>query len=162
MFPLQYWWFYIPGNLLIVLMAPVVRNNRVILWSDEYLRLLSISASTVLILNMVFAWFMDIRPYLNRRKGFYWRGNFVVVGKESSIGSRYILLKPGNNHRIRVRTEFFSAVHEKDRIFLERTYLGDIMNIHKLSSGYLQRIRRRNVLPKRIKDLSTDWSQGSE
>jgi hypothetical protein len=148
MFFPQYWWFYIPGNLLIALSAPFVRNRGVILWSDEYLHLLSISASIVVVFNMVFAWFMDIRPYLNKRKGFYWRGNFVVTGKETSMGSKYILLKPGNNHRIRVRAEFFRAVQEKDRIFLERTYLGDIMKIHKISSGYLERIRSRNVLPK--------------
>ena len=148
MFSAQYWWFYIPGNLLIVLLAPVVRNSRVLLWSDEYLHLVTISASIVLIFNIVFAWFMDVRPYLNKRKGFYWRGNFIVTGKESSIGFKYITLKPGNNHRIRVRAEFFRAVQEKDRIFLERTYLGDIKKIHKISSGYLERIRSRNVLPK--------------
>jgi hypothetical protein len=148
MFPHQYWWFYIPGNFLVVLLAPVVSNNRVVLWSDEYLHLLSISAFIVLVLNIVFAWFMDVRPYLNKRKGFYWRGNFVVIGKESSIGSKYILLQPGNNHRIRVRPEFYRAVQEKDRIFLERTYLGDIMKIHKISSGYRERIRCKNELPK--------------
>lgn len=152
MFSFEYWWFYVPGNLLVVLMAPVVRNSSVMLWSDEYLRLLGISASIVLVFNIVFSWFMDIRPYLNRRKGFYWRGNFVVIGKESSIGSKYLLLKPGNNHRIRIQAEFFRAVKEKDRIFLERTYLGDIMKIHKISSGYLERIKCGNVLPKKYQE----------
>jgi hypothetical protein len=161
MFSLQYWWFYIPGNLLVALLAPFVRNNRLILWSDEYLYLLSISVSIVLVFNISFAWFIDFRPYLNKRKGFYWRGNFVVIGKESSIGSKYILLKPGTNHRIRVRAEFYKTVQEKDKIFLERTYLGDIMNIRKISSGYVERVKRRNVLPKRITNHTTSKSQPS-
>ncbi len=140
----DFWWFYIPGNLLIIILAPFFRNNRAILSPEEYFRIWSISASIVLVLNIILAWFLDIRPYLDRRRGFYWRGNFVVVGKESSIASKYILLKPGNNHRIRVRAEFFRAVQEKDRIFLERTYLGDIMKIRKVSSGYLERIKCSN------------------
>ena len=148
MFSAPYWWFYIPGNLLIVLLAPVVRNSRVLLWSDEYLHLLTISASIVLIFNIVFMWFMDVRPYLNRRKAFYWRGSFVVTRKESSLGFKYLTLKPGNKHRIKVQSEFYRTVQEKDRIFLERTYLGDIKKIHKISSGYLERIRKRNISPK--------------
>ena len=148
-FSADHWWFYIPSNFLIIILAPLVRNNRAILLPDEYFRIWSISASIVLVLNIILAWFIDIRPYLDKRPGYYWRGNFVVVGKESWIGSKYLMLKPGNNHRIRVRAEFFRTVQEKDRIFLERTYLGDIMKIRKISSGYLERIRcSSNVFPK--------------
>lgn len=148
LFDVHYWWIYIPGNLLIILFAPLVRSKGLIPSSDDYLRIWGISAAIVVILNIIFAWFMDIRPYLDKRKGFYWRGNFTVVGKESSMVSKYLQLKPGNNHRIRVRAEFYLAVREKDTIFLERTYLGDVMKIRKISSGYLERIRCKKVLPK--------------
>jgi hypothetical protein len=141
---ISYWWFYIPGNILIILLAPLFKNKSLpALSPHEYLRIWEISAAIVLVLNIIFAWFMDIRPYLNKRKGFYWRGNFIVVGKESSIGFKYITLKPGNNHRIKVSSEFFSSVRERDKIFLERTYLGDIMKISKVSSGLRERITSR-------------------
>lgn len=142
----SFWWFYIPGNLLVTFLVPLLSKYNRVISSHEYLRLWGISAAIVLVLNIIFSWFLDIRPYLDKRKGFYWRGNFIVVGKESSIGSKYLKLKPGNDHRIKVRREFYGAVRERDRIFLERTYLGDIMKIGKVSSGLLERIKSRDVL----------------
>jgi hypothetical protein len=57
------------------------------------------------------------------------------------MGSNYLKLKPGNDQSIRVRREFYRTVREKDRIFLERTYLGDIMKVRKISSGFLEGIK---------------------
>lgn len=140
----SYWWFYIPSNLLITFLAPLLSKYNRPVSSDEYLRQWGLSAIIVLMLNIVFAWFKYIRPYFNKRRGFYWQGNFTVVGKESSIMSNYLRLKPGNNHMIRVKRELFSAVREGDKIFVERTYLGDTIKIRKVSSGFLERIKRRN------------------
>jgi hypothetical protein len=142
----SYWWFYILGNLALILLVPFLSNKYRGLSSHEYWRLLGLSAAIVLALNIIFSWFMDIRPYLDKRKGFYWRGNFIVVGKESSIGSKYLLLKPGDDHRIKVRSEFYRAVRERGKIFLERTYLGDIRRIGKVSSGLLERIKHSDEL----------------
>lgn len=143
----SFWWFYIPGNLFVIFLVPFLGKYNRLISSHEFLRLWLISAAIVFALNIIFSWFIDIRPYLNKRMGFYWRGNFIVVGKESSIGSTYLKLNPGNNHRIKVKREFYRAVRERDRIFLERTYLGDIMKIRKVSSGLLERIKSSDLLP---------------
>jgi hypothetical protein len=97
------------------------------------------------VLNIIFTWFIDIRPYLGRRKGFYWRGNFTVVGKESLLGARYLRLNPGNNHRIKVSGSFFRSIRESDRILLERSYLGDVRKIKRVS-GFMDRIKKKAVL----------------
>ena len=143
-FSSSYWLFYIPANVLIILFAPLLlqrKNNWSIPSFHEYMRICGVSAAIVVVLNIIFAWFMGIRPYLDARKGYFWRGNFKVVEKKSSLGSKYIMLKPGNNHRIKVRSEFFKSVRVNDRIFLERTYLGDIMKINKVSSGLIERVK---------------------
>lgn len=141
----SFWWLYIPVNFLVIFFIPFLSKNNEVISSQEYLRLCGIGAAIVIVLNIILSWFIDIRPYLNKRKGFYWRGNFIVIRKESSIGAQYLILKPGKNHRIKVRREFYRVVQERDRIFLERSYLGDILNINKISSGLLERIKRRSV-----------------
>ena len=140
----SYWLLYVLGNLFVIFLAPVLgKSSRLMLSFHEYWRLWAISAVIILVLNIILSWFIDIRPYLNKRMGFYWRGSFTVIGKKSSFASKYINLKPGNNHRIKVRREFYRSVKERDRISLERTYLGDILKIKKISSGFPERIKRR-------------------
>ena len=142
----SFWWFYIPANFLIIFLIPFLIKDNSVISSQEYLRLWSIGFAVVFVMNIILSWFIDIRPYLNKRKGFYWRGNFIVIRKESSMKARYLILKPGKDHRIKVKREFYRVVREKDRIFLERTYLGDILNIVKISSGLLERIKKSDVL----------------
>ncbi len=139
------WLFYLMGNLLVISMAPLLgKYNTRILSFHEYLRLWSISALIVLVLNIIFIWFIDVRPYLDRRKGFYWRGNFTVIGKESFWGATYLRLKPGNNHRIKVDRSFFSSVRESDRVLLERSYLGDVRKIKGVSC-FVDRMKKKAV-----------------
>ena len=142
----SYWLFYLMGNLLVITIAPLLGNYNTRTFSfHEYLRLWGISALIVLVLNIIFTWFIDIRPYLDKRKGFYWRGNFTVVGKESFLGSKYLRLNPGNNHRIKVNGSFFRSVRESDRVLLERSYLGDVRKIKRVS-GFADRIKKKVVL----------------
>ena len=142
----SYWLFYLMGNLLVITVAPLLGNYNIRTFSfHEYLRLWGISALIVLVLNIIFTWFIDIRPYLDRRKGFYWRGNFMVVGKESFLGAKYLRLNPGYNHRIKVNGSFFRSVRESDRVLLERSYLGDVRKIKRVS-GFADRIKKKSVL----------------
>ncbi len=142
----RYGWIYGIGNLLVILLGPMLsKYNRVILSPGDYMRLWSLSALVVLGLNIIFLWLLELRPYLDKRKGFYWRGKFTVIGKETSFGSSYLELNPGKSHRIKVRSEFYHSVHVQDRIVLERSYLGDLMKIKKISS-IMDRIKRREEL----------------
>ncbi|MBA4055895.1 MAG: hypothetical protein C0490_14370 [Marivirga sp.] len=141
----RYWLLYFFGNLLVIFLAPMLgRFNRVVLLSGQsYWRIWGVSALIVLALNIIFAWFIDVRPYFDKRKGFYWRGCFTVISKTSSSGYKYLILKPGSSHRIKVRSEFYHSVRHGDRIFLERSYLGDIRKIRKIS-GFLERIKKNS------------------
>ncbi len=142
----RYGWIYGIGNLLVIFLGPMLsKYKREILSSDDYLRLWGLSAIVVLGLNIIFLWLLELRPYLDKRKGFYWRGNFTVIGKETSFGTSYLELNPGKHHRIKVRSEFYHSVHVQDRIFLERSYLGDLMKIKKISS-IIDRIKRTEEL----------------
>lgn len=138
----SYWPLYLIGNLLVIFIAPVVgRHKRLMASYQDYYYVLSISAVTVLVLNIVFSWFIDIRPYLDQRRGIFWRGCFTIAGKESKFGFKYLIIKPGVDHMIRVRSEFYYSVQGGDRIFLERSYLGDILKIKKIS-GFKERLNK--------------------
>ena len=68
----------------------------------------------------------------------------MVVGKESFLGAKYLRLNPGYNHRIKVNGSFFRSVRESDRVLLERSYLGDVRKIKRVS-GFADRIKKKAV-----------------
>lgn len=113
--------------------------------NHNYFRLVSIGATIAVLVNLIIFWSSEIIPYLNTRKGFFWRGAFTVVGKASIMGSKYLLVKPGHDHRIKVKNEFFYTVHECDRILVDRNYLGSIRRIKRIS-GFKERITNKKFL----------------
>ena len=145
----SYWPIFIIGNLLAISMGSVVagRYNGAILSDQDYYRVWRASALIVLVLNIILSWFMDIRPYLDKRKGIFWRGSFTIAKKELKFGRKYLIIKPGIGHIIRVRSELYYSVQIGDRILLERSYLGDIIKIERIS-GLKERIRNKKMLHK--------------
>ncbi len=121
-----FWVIFLCSNILGVMILPfsVAFKKGLELSQDHYFRLVSLGAIIAVLVNLVYFWSSEIVPYLNTRKGFFWRGTFTVVGKVSIKGSKYLLVKPGYDHRIKVKNEFFNTIHEYDRILVDRNYLG--------------------------------------
>lgn len=142
-----FWITFFSFNIFAVMIIPfsVAFKKGLELSSHNYFRLVSIAAAIAVLVNSIYFWSSEIVPYLNTRKGFFWRGVFTVVGKVSHKGSNYLLVKPGHDHFIKVKNEFFCSVHTYDRILIDRNYRGSIRRIERVS-GFKERIKHKKFL----------------
>lgn len=144
-----FWIAFFSFNILAVIIIPfsVAFKKGLELSSHNYFRLVGIASAIAVLVNSIYFWSSEIVPYLNTREGFFWRGVFTVVGKVSLKGSNYLLVKPGHDHFIKVKTEFFCSVHTYDRILVDRNYRGSIRRIERIS-GFKERIKHNKFLHK--------------
>lgn len=142
-----FWITFFSFNIFAVMIVSfsVAFKKGLELSSHNYFRLVSIAAAIAVLVNSIYFWSSEIVPYLNTRNGFFWRGVFTVVGKVSLKGSNYLLVKPGHDHFIKVKKEFFCSVHTYDRVLVDRNYRGSIRKIQRIS-GLKERIKSKKLL----------------
>lgn len=141
-----FWITFLSFNIFAIILVPfsVPFEKGLELSSRSYFRLVEIAAAIAVLVHSIYFWSSEIVPYLNTRKGIYWRGVFTVVGKISIKESNYLLVKPGHEHLIKVKDEFFCSVHTSDRVVVDRNYRGSIRKIQRIS-GLKERIKSKNL-----------------
>lgn len=134
------WWIYLLGSVIVIFIGPFFNKYKHAYFEYEMMRIWITSALIVIVLNAIFLWFLQIRPYLEKGKGYFFLGKFEIVEKNTKLGKGYLTLNPGNRHLVKVSGAFFKSVQEGDKIIVERNCLGDIRNIKKVS-GIRERLK---------------------
>jgi hypothetical protein len=138
------WWQYLISTCLLILLGPIipVRYRKVYPSSlQEYVHDLLITAGIVLCYVCFEIWFGQMLPYLERRKGYYFKGKFEVIDKKVFLGLTFLKLKPGIANKIRIGWRQFNTLRIGDVILIERTAFGGIKRISKISD-FQNRVKR--------------------
>ena len=74
------------------------------------------------------------RDRIKRSKGYGWLGQFEVINKRSLWLSSYLLLKPGNNNKLRANRDIFEKIRIGDVVQIRRDAFGGIEETTKIRS----------------------------
>ena len=89
------------------------------------------------LLVIVFHW----RALVTYAKGYGWIGTFEVQRKYATALSYCLVLRPGQDHVIRVNKTFFDQVNVGDSLEIKRDALGMIAHVRR-TGNYSTRLRR--------------------
>lgn len=95
--------------------------------------------SMIAIPLVAFLFQINWRELEKRRRGYGWVGKFEVISKRSALVLNYLLLSPGNGHKLKV-----------DRNLFENTRVGDFILIRRDALGNIEEIRRYKNFSRRL------------
>jgi hypothetical protein len=75
------------------------------------------------------------RESAKRSKGYGWVGKFEVINKQSNFVFSYLLLSPGNEHKIKVDRSLFLKTRIGDNILIHRDVFGSLVRISRVKKS---------------------------
>lgn len=81
-----------------------------------------------------FLFWVNWRESIKRSRGYGWVGKFEVIGKRSSFIRWYLLLEPGNHHKLKVDRSLFEKTRIGDFILIRRDVFGNIEEVSKFKN----------------------------
>lgn len=105
---------------------------------------------------VVFLFEINRRESEKRRRGYGWVGKFEVISKRSAFVLNYLLLSPGNGHKLKVDRSLFESTRIGDFILIRRDALGNIEEVKKFKN-FSRRLTRAEVKrPSRARSKHSD------
>lgn len=140
------WWYIVLMTVVVVLIEPLImyRRQRSIPFSLEYYVKLIEYLTFIIVPFIAFLYWINRRELIKQSRGYGWVGKFEVIGKQSSFIRKYLLLKPGDGHKLKVQRSLFEKTRIGDFIVIRRDALGNIEEVTKSKnlSRRLARVRR--------------------
>lgn len=74
------------------------------------------------------------REAIKRKRAYFWSGKFEVIGKRSWLIFCYLLLTPGDDHKLKVDRDLFEKTRVGEFILIRRDALGRLEGIVKFKN----------------------------